>query len=410
MAPHTNEMRRSQAAAEFQDLLREGQEIHDEFQAYKDVITALEPRPDLRPTLLEMKQEIKTILTRMDGLQREYSAAGAVDDLRRQDASVNLTMAITSVKKQIAYYTGKVPLPTAPTFKPIKALQPEVLSIEADTDTKDKWLRQYETYYYQSKINETDKAMQLALVTACLDAKLTEACVGAGQVPTITKQGTGNTHFKVIKAQFNSRHPLYMRRYELVMARQKGEPNKDWALKVQNLIRNAEIAGLNTEDFLLSWARASTTDERFHANLCREGDLTWEKFMDIAISSDLEKMRMEPSAAATATHQEQRTAAIYGNHGATFNSGNSRYPNINGGGSNGRGQRGRGGRNGRSNNSNQEECALCGGRGHNLHRCKEMTCDHCNKKGHSKKFCRSAAAAVEVATSSHGGTSNATDL
>ena len=120
---------RSQAAAEFQDLLREGQEIHDEFQAYKDVITALEPRPDLRPTLLEMKQEIKAILTRMDGLQREYSAAGAVDDLRRQDASTNLTMAITSVKKQIAHYTGKVPLPTAPTFKPIKALQPEVLSI-----------------------------------------------------------------------------------------------------------------------------------------------------------------------------------------------------------------------------------------------------------------------------------------
>ena len=122
-----------------------------------------------------MKQAIKAILTRVDGLQREYSAAGAVDDLRRQDASMNLTMAITSVKKQIAHYTGKVPLPTAPTFKPIKALQPEVLSIEADTDTKDKWLRQYETYYYQSKINETDKAMQLALVTACLDAKLTEA-------------------------------------------------------------------------------------------------------------------------------------------------------------------------------------------------------------------------------------------
>ena len=106
-------------------------------------ITVPEPRPDLRPILLEMKLEIK----------------------------------------------------------PIKAVQPEVLSIEADTDTKDKWLRQYETYYYQSKINETDKAMQLALVTACLDAKLTEACVGAGQVPTITKQGTGNSHFKVIVQQ-----------------------------------------------------------------------------------------------------------------------------------------------------------------------------------------------------------------
>ena len=66
-------------------------------------------------------------------------------------------------------------MPTAPTFKPIKALQPEVLSIEADTDTKDKWLRQYERYYYQSKINETDKAIHT------------------------------NTHFKVIKAQFNSR-------------------------------------------------------------------------------------------------------------------------------------------------------------------------------------------------------------
>ena len=65
------------------------------------------------------------------------------------------------------------------------------MSIDADTDTKDKWLKQYETYYYQSKINETDKTMLLALVTACLDTKLTEACLAQARSPPSQSRARG---------------------------------------------------------------------------------------------------------------------------------------------------------------------------------------------------------------------------
>ena len=60
---------------------------------------------------------------------------------------------------------------------------------------------------------------------------------------------------------------------------------------------------------MLSWVVAATTDDTLYANQCREKKLMWELFEEIAASSDMEKMRVEP-ASSTAAVNEEDTAAI----------------------------------------------------------------------------------------------------
>ena len=91
--------------------------------------------------------------------------------------------------------------------------------------------------------------------------------------------------------------------------RQQGKTNVAWAIRVKTGMRNAELDKVTAEEFMLSWVVAATTDNTFHANLCREKKLTWELFEEIAASSDMEKMQVEPGSTTSAVNAED-TAAV----------------------------------------------------------------------------------------------------
>ena len=151
---------------------------------------------------------------------------------------------------------------------------------------------------------------------------------------------------------------------------------------------NAELDKVTAEEFMLSWVLAATTEDTFHANLCRKKKLTWELFEEISALSDIEKMRVQPSSTTAAVNTED-TAALGKPRGGGKE--NANRPNQN------RQNRGDGSNRG----NNQRGCAICGKRGHDVHKCRHVTCSTCGKTGHSKKCCYSNIAAVEVATTSN---------
>ena len=169
MAPANHEARRTAAEAEYQNLLEEGQAIIEDYELYKPILISFEPRPDLRAAQTQMKTDMKNIHTKMSDRQCKYAAAGATDNLRTQQVAATQADALTAIRKPITHYMVKVPLPTPSTFKPIKALKPFMLTEDASSAVKEKWFRQYRTYYYQSKIYETDREMQLSLLTPCFE-------------------------------------------------------------------------------------------------------------------------------------------------------------------------------------------------------------------------------------------------
>ena len=111
----------------------------------------------------------------------------------------------------------------------------------------------------------------------------------------------------------------------------------------------------------------------------------------------MEKLRVEPSS-TTAAINTQDTAAIgkpRGGGKVNANCPNRNHQNCEDGGNRG---------------NNKQGCAICGKRGPNVNKCRQVTCPTCGKTGHSKKRCYSNTAAVKVATTSKGSNESTTPL
>ena len=66
MAPANYEARRTASAAEYQNLLEEGQEIIEDYELYNPILISFKPRPDLRAALAQMKTDMKHIHTKIN--------------------------------------------------------------------------------------------------------------------------------------------------------------------------------------------------------------------------------------------------------------------------------------------------------------------------------------------------------
>jgi transposase InsO family protein len=270
--------------------------------------------------------------------------------------------------------------------KPNDALRPDKLTTDYSPADYTIWKESFHDYFTSSNMDVATASEQRSYLFNCISLTLQKRLRGLVQrntpvYDTVTEKGC----MTIIDEEFMEIHPVVARRLAFFKETQGTKEFKEFVASVRSQADEADLASITPETLVVMRIVAGTTDEKLREKFLREDNLTFAVLMRIA--KDYERGKTanraigeqtgRPVAAAAAVQQApdgRSTGARQKTNTANFP--RDFYKKH------------------ADNLRKQGKCPWCGGA------CKgkfcdkksaDLSCGHCNKKGHVKEVCATLA-------------------